>query len=69
MVKSKIPILDSMAESVRIEPTESGCRVVYRQGLQATRGMGRLLELVWKPAAKGREEALSNRKRLAESAG
>ena len=67
VVKSKIPILDTMAESVRIEPTESGCRVNYRQGLQAKRGMGKALELMWKPAAKGLEEALANLKRLAEA--
>ena len=68
VVKSKIPILDTMAESVRIESTETGCRVGYRQGLQAKRGMGKALELIWKPAAKGLEEALENLKRQAESA-
>ena len=68
VVKSKIPILDTMAESVRIDPTEGGCRVVYRQGLQAKRGMGKALELMWKPAAKGLEEGLANLKRLAEAA-
>ena len=68
VVKSKIPILDTMAESVRIESTATGCRVGYRQGLQAKRGMGKALELIWKPAAKGLEEALENLKRQAESA-
>jgi uncharacterized protein YndB with AHSA1/START domain len=68
VVKSKIPILDTMAESVQIEATDGGCRVDYRQGLQAKRGMGKALELMWKPAAKGLEEALANLKRLAESA-
>src|SRR5215203_4289106 len=67
VVKSKIPILDTMAESVRLEPTGAGCRVNYRQGLRAKRGMGKALELMWKPAAKGLEEALTNLKRLAES--
>ncbi len=67
VVKSKIPILDTMAESVRIEATETGCRVNYRQGLQAKRGMGKALELMWKPATKGLEEALANLKRLTES--
>ena len=46
----------------------TGCRVGYRQGLQAKRGMGKALELIWKPAAKGLEEALANLKRQAESA-
>ena len=68
VVRSKVPILDTMAESVRIESTETGCRVNYRQGLQAKRGMGKALELMWKPAAKGLEEALANLKRLSESA-
>jgi uncharacterized protein YndB with AHSA1/START domain len=68
VVKSKIPILDTMAESVRIEATDGGCRIIYRQGLQAKRGMGKALELMWKPATKGLEEALGNLKRLAESA-
>ena len=57
VVKSKIPILDTMAESVRIEPTDTGCRVNYRQGLQAKRAMGKALELMWKPAAKGLDDA------------
>jgi hypothetical protein len=69
VIKSKIPILDTMAESVRIEATEGGCRVNYRQGLQAKRGMGKALDLMWKPAAKGLDEALANLKRLAESTG
>ena len=30
--------------------------------------MGKALELMWKPAAKGLEEALANLKRLSESA-
>jgi uncharacterized protein YndB with AHSA1/START domain len=68
VVKSKIPILDTMAESVRIEATGRGCTVNYRQGLQAKRGMGKLLELMWRPAAEGLEEALANLKSLAESA-
>jgi len=68
VVKSKVPILDTMAESVRIEATDGGCTVNYRQGLQAKRGMGKVLDLMWKPATKGLEEALANLKSLAESA-
>ena len=60
VVGSKIPILAAMAESVRVEATERGSRVVYRQGLQAKRGFGKALELMWKPAAKGLDEALVN---------
>lgn len=67
VVGSKVPILHTMAESVRIERTDDGCRVVYRQGLQAKRGAGPLLSLAWKPAAKQLERALANLKTLAES--
>jgi uncharacterized protein YndB with AHSA1/START domain len=67
VVGTKVPFLDTMAESVRIERTVSGCRVNYRQGLQARRGTGFLLELAWKPAAKQLTAALENLKSLAES--
>jgi uncharacterized protein YndB with AHSA1/START domain len=45
VVGTKLPILAGMAESVRIEDTAGGCRVTYRQGLQARRGFGWLLSL------------------------
>ena len=67
VVSTKIPFLDTMAESVRVEPTATGSRVTYRQGLQARRGMGLLLDLAWKPAAKQLTAALANLKTLAES--
>ncbi len=67
VVSTKVPFLDTMAESVQIEPTDAGCRVVYRQGLQAKRGMGFLLDLAWRPAAKQLTLALGNLKTLAES--
>lgn len=66
VVGTKVPFLDTMAESVRIEPTDTGCRVIYRQGLQAKRGMGFLLDLAWKPAAKQLTAALASLKALAE---
>ena len=69
VVDSKIPILATMAESVRIEATDRGSRVDYRQGLQAKRGFGKVLEVMWKPAAKGLQEALANLKARVESAG
>jgi len=68
VVRSKLPILESMAESVRIEPTDEGCRVVYRQGLQAKRGFGKALALMWKRSEKQLENALQNLKRIAEVA-
>ena len=40
VVGTKLPILAGMAESVRVEATDAGCRVTYRQGLEARRGFG-----------------------------
>jgi hypothetical protein len=57
-----------MAESVRIEPTETGSRVVYRQGLQAKRGFGKALDVMWKQNAKQLDIALQNLKQLVEQA-
>lgn len=68
VTSSKIPILESLAESIRVEPTDAGCRVVYRQGLQAKRGFGKALDLVWKQAAKDLPTALANLKAIVESA-
>jgi len=68
VVRSKLPVLESMAESVRIESTDEGCRVVYRQGLQAKRGFGKALALMWKQSEKQLETALQNLKRVAEGA-
>jgi uncharacterized protein YndB with AHSA1/START domain len=68
IVRSKLPILESMAESVRIEPTNSGSRVIYRQGLQAKRGFGKALDVMWKQNAKQLDIALQNLKQLVEQA-
>ena len=67
ITSSKIPILESLAESVRVEPTDSGCRVTYRQGLQAKRGFGKALELAWKQAATDLTIALANLKSVVEA--
>lgn len=67
VTSSKLPILETLAESVRIEPTDAGCRIVYRQGLQARRGFGKVLDLAWKQAAKDLPVALDNLKTLLES--
>jgi uncharacterized protein YndB with AHSA1/START domain len=60
VVASKLPILQTMAESVRITPADAGSRVTYRQGLQARRGFGPALTLMWKPAERRLTEALDN---------
>lgn len=67
VTSSRLPILETLAESVRIEPTEAGCRIVYRQGLQAKRGFGKVLDVAWKQAAKDLPVALANLKHLLES--
>lgn len=67
VTSSKLPILETLAESVRIEPTDEGCRIEYRQGLQARRGFGKVLDLAWKQAAKDLPVALGNLKSLLEA--
>jgi len=67
VTSSKLLILETLAESVRIEPTEEGCRIVYRQGLQAKRGFGKILDLLWKQAAKDLPVALATLKTQLES--
>ena len=66
---SKVPILGTMAESVRLEPLDDGARtrVVYRQGLQARRWCGPLLTLAWKRAPAQLQRALGNLRTLAEA--
>ena len=59
--------LSTMAESVRVEATDGGCRVVYQQGLQAIRGFGWLLRLAWRNAPDQLRQALANLRALAEA--
>jgi Polyketide cyclase / dehydrase and lipid transport len=67
VVRSKLPFLDALAESVRIQSTDAGCRVIYRQGLQAKRGFGWLLAAIWKTAATQLADALVDLKSRAEA--
>lgn len=67
VTSSFLPILDTMAESVRLEATDDGTRVTYVQGLQAKRGCGKLLELVWRNAPEQLEHALAKLKGQAEA--
>ncbi|MFT6289703.1 MAG: hypothetical protein ACJAR2_000288 [Ilumatobacter sp.] len=68
IVESKIPILSALAESVRLESVDEGCRVTYRQGVEARRGFGWLMGKAWAKPAKDLPIALQNLKRLVESA-
>ncbi len=64
---SRLMFLTTLAESVRIEPTDGGCRVVYRQGLQGRRGVGFVVEQLGTQMATGLEEGLTGLKSRAEA--
>lgn len=66
VTRTKLPILATMAESVRLEPSDAGCRVTYRQGLEARRGFGAVLGAVWRRSEAQLREALVNLKVLVE---
>jgi Polyketide cyclase / dehydrase and lipid transport len=66
VTESKLPILRSLAESVRLEPIESGTRVTYRQGLQGRPGFGWLMGLIWKQPGKQLPGALAELRRRIE---
>ena len=68
IVGSQLPMLAAAAESVRLEPIgEDRCRVTYRQGVEGRRGLGWLMKLAWKPAAKGLPPALASLKQRVEA--
>lgn len=66
---SKLPILEALAESVRLEAVDDGrsCRVTYRQGVQGRTGFGWAMKLVWSRAAKDLPKALAALKTRIES--
>ena len=66
VVRSQLPILDTMIESVRLEATEAGTRVTYRQGLSGRKGFGWALRLLWKRGGAAVQPALDNLRRLIE---
>ena len=66
--KSKLPILDSLAESVRLEPTDTGTRLTYRQGVAGRRGFGWAMALVWKQPARQLADAVATLKARVENA-
>lgn len=67
---TKLPILNALAESVRLESVGGGtsCRVTYRQGVQGRTGCGWLMKLVWSRAEAGLAPALEALKKRVESA-
>lgn len=63
---SRLPILSAMAESVRLGPTSTGCRLDYTQGLEARRGFGGMLNAMWQRNVPGIQQALTNLRQLTE---
>ena len=63
---SRIPILRSLAESVRLEPNGTGTRLTYRQGVEGRTGCGWLMKLVWRQPARQLAVALGELRRRIE---
>ncbi len=68
VVASKLVILESLAESVRLEPTEVGTRLTYRQGVAGRRGLGWAAKLLWRQPARQLADAVVALKARVESA-
>jgi hypothetical protein len=68
VTESRIPILASLAESVRLDPNGAGTRVTYRQGLQGRVGCGWLMRLIWKQPARQLADALEQLRHRIEGA-
>lgn len=54
----RLPLLSLVAESVRLEPTDTGCRLDLTQGPQARRGFGHVLGPMWRSNLPGIQRAL-----------
>lgn len=65
---TSLPGLEWMAESVTLEPAGSGTRLVFRQGIAARQGFGRLWSLLGRQLSAGLESSLRHLKQLAEEA-
>lgn len=61
VLRTTVPLVRSMAESVRLTPMDDGTRthLVYRQGLEAPQTwLNGALALSWRPAARGLRTAM-----------
>ncbi len=67
LVKSPLFFAETISEDVRIEAIDAGCRVVYRQGIAARRGLGWLAKVGLRQLPKQTAEALQNLKALVEA--
>lgn len=66
ITKSSLPILEALAEDVRIVPTAGGSKVTYRQGIQGKRGFGWLNKVVFRQMPDQVANALGNLKKIVE---
>ena len=64
---SSVPGLAWLAESVTLEPSASGTHLVYRQGIAARRGFGRMWSLLGRQMSARLESSLRQLKQVAES--
>ena len=67
VVSSKIPFIETLAESVRLEPSGTGTLLTYRQGVSGRTGFGWAARLLWSQAAKSLPIALANLKARVEA--
>lgn len=67
VVGSKLPFLAGLAECVDVDPTDDGCRVTYRQGIEVERGFGWAVALMSNVIGKRLAEALDQLRIRAES--
>jgi hypothetical protein len=66
-VKSPLFFVETIAEDVRIELADGGCRVIYRQGIVGKRGLGWLAKLALRQLPQQTAAALQNLKALVEA--
>lgn len=66
IVKSPLIFVAAFAEDIRLEETDSGCRVIYRQGIEAKKGFGWLAKAALGSLDGTTAEALGNLKRRVE---
>ncbi|BAN01670.1 SRPBCC family protein [Ilumatobacter coccineus] len=67
VTKTPVPVLTALVESVRIEETEAGCTVTYRQGVAGRTGFGWLAKRIAAQLQGQTGDALQNLKRLVEA--
>lgn len=67
IIGTKIPFLHALAEDVRIEKTETGSRVTYRQGVECKRWFGWLAKPLFGSLGASTAEALGNLKQRCEA--